>query len=192
MTKRATILHGTSGNPNEHWLPWVKHQLEQAGYEVYAPLLPDNDRPNQKTYEQFLQKSGWDFSDNILVGHSSGATTALNLLLSEWFPHAKAVVLAGTFLNEKWTKDLGVFPAGNFDDLFIHDFDSAKLTAQADTFYFVHGDNDPYCDIEDAKQLCQQVQGTFIAMPGGHHLGGSSGITELPELIARLKQDGIL
>lgn len=186
--KRAVLFHGTSSDPTHHWQPWLKKELEQQGYQVYAPLLPDNDRPNRRTYEAFLRKSGWDFADNILVGHSSGATTVLNLLLADWFPKVKAVVLVGTFLNEKLTKNLGEFPDGLFDDLFLEGYDPERLKQKAGAFYFVHGSNDPYCDIQDAKVLCEQVGGTFMEIENGHHLGGTSGITELPELINYLSK----
>ena len=190
--KRALVLHSTGSNPSAVWYPWLKAELEQRGYDVFAPLLPDSDRPNRQTYEQFLRDSGWDFTDNLVVGHSSGATTALNLLLSDWFPPMKATVLVGTFLNEKLTKPLEDFPQGIFDGLFVEAFDPDKLSQKSPAFYFVHGSNDPYCDIDDARQLCDQLEGTFIEIENGHHLGGASGVKELPELISALEVDGIV
>lgn len=190
--KRALLLHGTNGDPSHGWQPWLKSELESRGYEVFAPVLPDNDRPNRGTYEAFLRDSGWDFADNLVVGHSSGATTALNLLLSDWFPSVKATVLVGAFLNEKLTKPLGEFPEGNFDGLFVESFDPARLRERSRAFYFVHGSNDPYCDIDDARDLCDQLRGKFIVIENGHHLGGASGVTELPQLIEALEADTIL
>lgn len=190
--KRAVILHGTSSSPAHNWQPWLKKQLEAAGYEVFAPQLPDCDRPNRQTYEEFFKESGWNFEDNVLIGHSSGATTVLNILMSDWFSHAKAAVLVGTFLNEKLTKKLGEFEDDLFKDLFLPSYDPEKLKQKADKFYFVHGDNDPYCDIDDAKELCEQVDGTFITIKNGHHLGGASGFTELPTLLDKLKKDVVV
>ena len=191
-TRRAAIFHGTNGNPEHHWQPWIKKLLEQSGYEVYAPFLPDNDTPNRHTYETFLRESGWDFTDNVLIGHSSGATTVLNLLSSDWFPHVKAVVLVGTFLNEKLTKSVDWYVPGQFDNLFLENYDPAIIKSKADKFYFVHGDDDPYCDINDAKQLCSELGGTFIPIPNGHHLSSTSGRTELHDLEGVLRQDGLL
>lgn len=190
--KKAVLLHGTDGKPTDHWFPWLEEQLEQAGYEVFAPVLPDNHKPNKDTYGKFLQESGWDFSDNIVIGHSSGATTILNLLLADWFPHAKAAMLAGAFLNEKLTKSAEWYEAGQFDNLFLDTYDPVVLRQKVDNFYFVHGDNDPYCDIKDTKQLCNELDGKFITIKDGHHLSGSSGITELPVLIDVLRADNLL
>lgn len=190
--KRAVILHGTNGNPSHNWQPWLKQFLETKSYEVFSPELPGNERPNRHTYEAFLKSSNWDFTDNILIGHSSGATTVLNLLMSDWFPCIKAAVLVGTFLNEKLTKKLGEFPDDLFKDLFLDRYDQEILKEKAGSFYFVHGSNDPYCDIEDAQNLCKKLGGAFMIVNNGHHLGGASGVTELPELARKLTSDNIL
>jgi uncharacterized protein len=180
--KKAVLLHGTDGSPKDHWFPWIKRVLEEGGYEVFAPTLPENHIPNRDIYEAFLKKSGWDFTDNLLIGHSSGTTTILNLLMSDWFPKIKGAVLAGTFLNEKLTKKSNWYEPGQFDNLFVQDFDIDKIKSKCSDFIFVHGDNDPACDYADAKQFCQKLNGDFITIKNGAHLSSSSGITELPKL----------
>lgn len=186
--KKAVLLHGTDGKPTDQWFPWIREQLGQAGYSVFAPILPNSHAPNRETYEKFLKASGWDFTDSVLIGHSSGATTVLNLLSADWFPKVKAAVLVGAFLNEKWTKSAGWRIEGQFANLFLDHYDVDKLRKKAEYFYFVHGDNDPYCDIEDAKKLCDELGGAFITIENGHHLGDSSGIAELPQLIDVLRK----
>ena len=166
--------------------------FEDNGYEVFAPVLPNNHTPNKDTYEKFLQESGWDFADNILVGHSSGATTVLNLLSADWFPKVNTAVLLGTFLNEKLTKTADWYEPGQFDNLFLAEYKPDLIKQKADRFYFVHGDDDPYCDITDARKLCDELGGTFITVPNGHHLWTSSGITKLPQLRAKLHKDGLV
>jgi len=191
-TKHAVILHGTGDSPTKYWLPWIKGELEQSGYAVYAPVLPENETPNKDTYEAFLRASGWDFTDNVLIGHSSGATTILNLLSTEWFPHVKAVVLVGAFLNEKLTKSASWYVPGQFDHLFLGSYDPEVIKQKIDKFYFVHGDNDPFCDISDARKLSDELGGRFITISGGHHLGSTSGRTELPELEKVLIEDNLI
>lgn len=183
--KKAVVLHGTDGSPQDNWFPWLNTQLTAAGVETWVPLLPENHTPNRATYEVFLKNSGWNFADNLLIGHSSGATTALNLLQSNWFPTVDTVVLVGTFLNEKLTKNVDWYESGQFDNLFPETFDAEKIKTKAKKFYFLHGTNDPYCDIEDARDFCTTIDGTFIAVPDGLHL--SSNRKELPEVIPILK-----
>jgi len=186
--KKAVLLHGTDGSPDDHWFPWLKKWLEDKGYEVFVPELPENHTPNRQTYEKFLRESGWDFTDNIMIGHSSGATTVLNLLSTDWFPHVKTAVLVGAFLNEKLTKKTEWYEPGQFDNLFLDSYSPTLLKTKADDFIFVHGDNDPYCSLDDAQALCAQVDGEFLLVENGHHLGDSSGYKELPGLTYKLSK----
>ncbi len=186
--KRAVLFHGTDGNPSEHWFPWLKKWLEDKGYEVFAPELPENHTPDLKIYEKFLKESNWDFTENVLIGHSSGATTVLNLLSADWFPHVNSVVLVGTFLNENLTKKTEWYEPGQFDNLFLPSYSPATLKAKSDNFIFVHGDNDPYCSVDDARKLCSQVDGDLLLIKNGHHLGDSSGYKDLPGLTYKLNK----
>lgn len=190
--KKAVLLHGTDGTPNDHWFPWLKKELEENGYEVYAPTLPENHTPNRDIYEEFLKKSGWDFSDNLLIGHSSGTTTILNLLMADWFPKVKASILVGTFLNEKLLNEQEWYTPGQFDSLFVQEFNVEKIKSKCPEFIFVHGDNDHACDYDDAKEFCQKLDGDFITIKNGAHLSGSSGITEIPEIVEKLTEKGLL
>ncbi len=190
--KKAVLLHGTDGSPNDHWFPWLKKELEENEYQVFAPTLPENNTPNRDVYEAFLKNSGWDFSDNLLVGHSSGTTTILNLLMADWFPSVKASVLVGTFLNEKLLNKQEWYTPGQFDRLFVREFDIEKIKSKCPEFIFVHGDNDHACDYNDAKEFCQQLDGDFITIKNGAHLSGSSGITEIPEIIEKITEKGLL
>lgn len=186
--KRAVFLHGTDGKPTDHWFPWLRDELDRRGYAIYAPVLPNSHTPNHKVYEDFLKKSGWNFDNNLIVGHSSGATTALNLLSADWFPRVRTVVLVGAFLNEKLTKRADWYEEGQFNDLFLDAYDPEVIKRKADNFVFVHGSDDPYCDIDDARALCNELSGEFLAIEGGKHLSsGSGGFTELPGLLEKLK-----
>lgn len=182
MSKRAVILHGTDGNPEINWLPWAKRELESRGFEVFVPLLPENHTPNKAVYEQSIRDSGWDFADNLVIGHSSGATTALNLFASEWFPVVQETILVGTFLNERALEGASWYVPGQFDNLFpTGGFDITAIKQKAGTIHFIHGDNDPYCLLTDTLEFANQTGGEVLVVKEGLHL--SSNRSELPELL---------
>ncbi len=175
--KRAVVLHGTDGSPEGNWLAWLKQKLEAEGYDVWAPLLPDNHTPNRETYGNFLFNSGRDFTDNLVVRHSSGAVEALNLLMDERCPRVHMGVMVSAWM--------GGTPKGmdgtQFKDLFPLDgFDFARIKANADKLAFLHGDDDPYCPLEQAQYMAKQLDAPITVVPGGQHLGAT--FTELPQL----------
>ena len=183
--KRAVILHGTDGNPEANWFPWLKAKLEEQGYEVWVPELPGNHTPNRQVYNDFLLSSGWDFMDNIVVGHSSGAVQILNLLMDERCPRIRLGVMVGAWAGMEGADTERMKAAGldpeQFKDTFPPEgFDFERIKSQADRLAFVHGDNDPYCPLEQARYLAEKLDAEITIIPKGHHLGTK--FTELPEL----------
>lgn len=45
MSKRALIVHGWEGYPEEGWFPWLKQQLEEKDFIVTVPQMPHPDIP---------------------------------------------------------------------------------------------------------------------------------------------------
>jgi predicted alpha/beta hydrolase family esterase len=192
--KRAVILHGTDGTPEANWFPWLRSKLEEQGYEVWVPLLPGNHTPNRQVYGDFLFNSGWDFTDNIVVGHSSGAVEVLNLLMDERSPHIRLGVMAGAWAtNDAELSDVQLqayqgagLTKDQFKDTFPSEgFDFELIKSKADKLAFLHGSDDPYCPLEQAKWLAEQLGAPITVVPNGHHLGTK--FTELPELWSLIK-----
>lgn len=181
-SKQAYLLHGTDGSPEYNWFPWLKSELENKGYEVRVPLLPENHTPNRQVYSDFLESTDWSFENCILIGHSSGATTALNLLSSDWFPHVNKTILVGTFLNERLLSRVDWYEKGQFDNLFPSGgYDADLLKKKSNSFIFLHGSDDPYCSLDDATVFANRVDGEMVVIQDGLHL--SSNRKDLPEII---------
>jgi len=185
--KKAVILHGTDADHTQNWFPWLKTQLEKDNYEVWVPDLPGAQRPNMDVYLSFLLGQGWDFQDNVVVGHSSGAVTILGLLQS--LP--KDIKVDTAILIGAFTKGLADKPSWEMlRDLFSKLFDYDLIKQKAKRFIFIHSPDDPYCPIEEARWLCQQVEGEFIEIPNSKHFSYKldSRFKEFPELLELIKQ----
>lgn len=185
------LLHGTSATSKSNWFPWLKAELEKLGHEVWAPDLPDADRPNIETYWKYLSENsnGWDFSDNVWIGHSSGAVAILGLL--QKLPQETKInsaILAGAF-----TKRLAESPSwAMLKDLFDEAFDSfdyEKIKQKSDKFIFVHSKDDPICDIDQARELHDLIGGEMIEFEGMKHFSVKQDprFTEFPELLEIVK-----
>lgn len=183
--RQAVILHGTGSNNTSNWFPWLKRKLEEIYFKVWVPDLPDADKPNIDAYNKFLLNQGWDFADSLIVGHSSGAVEAISLL--ENLPSgitADTVVLVGVFRG-----DLG-WEALHGLNVPI-DYNKAKLKAKR--FIVVHSDNDPYCPLEDAKWIAQQLGAEFKLLPKMQHFSYEldKRFNQFPELLEIITQPTI-
>jgi predicted alpha/beta hydrolase family esterase len=178
-TKKAVLLHGTDGTPDANWFPWLKAKLEAAGYEVWVPQLPDCHEPNRDTYGDFLFGNGYDFTDSLLIGHSSGAVEVLNLLMDKRCPHIKMGVMVGAWAGgipngypSDCTQFARLFPRWGFK--------WRHIRANADKLAFLHGGDDPYCPVEQAVTLATKLKAPIQLVPNGGHLG--KGFSELPQV----------
>ncbi len=184
---KAVILHGTNSNHTSNWFPWLKTELEKLGYEVWVPDLPANGRPNIERYNSFLLSQGWDFNDNLIVGHSSGAVAILGLLPA--LPEdvkINTAILAGSF-----TKRLSEDPSWEMlSELFYEPFDFEIVKQKAKQFIFVHSEDDPYCPIEQAEELHHKIGGEFIRFKDMKHFGVKLDprFSKFPELLDIIKQ----
>lgn len=179
---KAVILHGTGSDHTHGWFGWTKSQLEKLSFEVWVPDLPGADHPNIKRYNKFLLSGGWDFQDNLIIGHSSGSVAILGLL--EALPKGVSLstaILVGTYRGDLGRQDLRGTKA---------DFDFKAIKQKAKKFIVIHSDNDPYCPLDGAKWIAKQLSAEFILLPGQQHFSShlDAKYTRFPRLIEIIKQ----
>jgi len=192
--KKAVLLHGTSGSPESNWLPWLKTQLTYRNYRVWVPNLPGNEMPNWQVYNDFLLDSDWDFTDNLVIGHSSGAVAVLNLLQDNRCPRIEAGVLVSPWTDTaKANLDHDGLTRERFKNLFPPSgFNFELLKQKADDFLILHGDNDPYCPLDQARWLATRTNAELTIITNGGHLNRNSGFSELPQLVSLLETRSLL
>ncbi len=163
---KFVILHGTDASHESNWFPWLKNELERQGHEVWVPDLPDSQRPNIHKYNELLLNNGYDFNNSVVIGHSSGSVAILGLL--ETLPHdmrLHTAILVGAF-----TKRLSESPSWEMlQELFHEPFNFESINQKANQFIFIHSNDDPYCPIDDARELCEDLSGKFIEFEGMGH-----------------------
>lgn len=167
--KNALILHGTDATSQDNWFPWLQKKLQESGWKVWVPDLPQAEKPNLQRYNDFIFSSDWVFDkDSILIGHSSGAVAILGLL--QKLPKDTVVdtaVLVGSFKDDLGWDSLG--------ELFEESFDFEKIKQQAKRFIFIHSDNDPFCPLEHAQYLSKKLGGELMIEKGAQHFSIGKG-----------------
>ncbi len=183
--KNCLILHGTNNNSQKHWFPWLKAQLEDRGYAVWVPDLPDAHEPNPTKYVQCINDSNWVLdTESVLVGHSSGAVAILHLLQSlKEGVTVNTAILVGAFKDNLGVKELS--------RLFDTPFDFEKIKKWAQRIIFIHSDNDPYCPLDHAEYLAERLGAELIVMSGEGHFSISTAgekYKEFPALLTILME----
>ncbi|OHA63893.1 MAG: hypothetical protein A2940_00990 [Candidatus Wildermuthbacteria bacterium RIFCSPLOWO2_01_FULL_48_29] len=71
IMKRAIIVHCWGGNPEYCWYPQTKKELEEQGFEVMVPAMPDTEHPKQSAWVPVLREVvGTPTEETYLIGHS--------------------------------------------------------------------------------------------------------------------------
>lgn len=183
MKKRVFIIHGWSGNPDEHWLPWLADELEKRGYEVQVPQMPRSDEPNIQRWVSCLTGLVGKLDEQtFFVGHSIGCQAILRYLETEVGSKAGGCVfVAGWFklenlesaeeerIAEPWMQD---------------DINFAEVLQVTPNFIVINSSNDDYGAIEENKRMFEEkLHAKVHILENRGHFTESDGATQLSEAL---------
>ena len=190
MTKRAFIVHGYLGYPQEAWLPWIKTELEKHGFQVALPLMPDPARPIVSEWTRFIDKLvGEPDRNTVMIAHSVGCHAVLRYLetLGETGKSVgKTVLVAGRYpagmslqaAREKAQGDEALLPWLTLS------VDPAKVAKAIGKCTFILSDNDPYIPFKEAKAgIPDELAAELIVEAGKGHFNEDDRVNELPSAL---------
>ena len=180
MQKRVFIVHGWDGYPENGWFPWLKQELENRGWLVVVPQLPQPEEPRINKWIPVLAEIvGTPDEQTYFVGHSMGC---------------QAIARYVETLPEKTLVGGAVFVAGFFSRLTLDNDDRTqsvvkewletplnleKVKSHLRKSVAIFCDNDPYVPLEN-KEAFQNMLGSSIVIEHNLvHFSGSTGVTKL-------------
>ena len=154
------ILHGTSETKDSFWFPWLTQKLEEKGYTVALPALPEADTPNIKNWLPKALEETYT-PETILIGHSAGCPLMLSVLETIDVQIKQAIFVAAYF--EKVNPIQGILQ---------EHYNWEKIKAYTKESIIINSDNDPWhCDEKQAMKLFAHIGGTVIIHHGEGHMG---------------------
>ncbi|MBI4599856.1 alpha/beta hydrolase [Candidatus Uhrbacteria bacterium] len=179
--KRVIIIHCWSGTPEYCWYPAVKKELEQRGFDVFVPAMPQTDAPKLSLWLPELQSIiGKPDEETFLIGHSIGCATIMRYL--ESLPEGEMV--GGAMLVAGYTDDLGFEELSNF---FETPFDFEAMKKHCATFVAIHSDNDPFVPPRHSDILKEKLGAKTIIKHNAGHFSGAvdneAACTDLPDVV---------
>lgn len=178
--KRVIIIHCWEGFPDYCWYPAAKKELENLGFEVLVPGMPDTKNPKLSAWMPKLKEAaGAPDGDLYLVGHSIGAAAIMRYL--ETLTAGERI--GGVVFVAGFTDNLGYKEVKTF---FETPLDFEKIKSKARHFADIYSDNDPYVSVKYAKILSEKLGAELIFKPGLKHFSGpqvyEESCTSLPEV----------
>jgi hypothetical protein len=181
--KNIFIIHGTEGHQKENWFPWLKHELEEKGYNVLVPQFPSPPIVPAKIAEWFAVLKDYEQyinEDTILIGHSLGGVFTLRVL-EKLEQAVKAAIFVGT--------PIGVRPILNYDrdnGFSGFSFDWKVIPTKARHFEVFQSDDDPYVSLGNGEELAKKLNVTLNFVPNAGHFNARAGYTKFDLLLEKL------
>lgn len=175
--KKAILIHGWDGYPEEGWRPWLKGELEKKGFKVIVPSMPDVSNPKMALWLDHLKEAVVSPDDNTyFVGHSLGCITILRYL--ESLPVDKKV--GGVVLVAGFTSNLGF---DELDTFFENKINWSKIKLNCKKFITIYSDNDPFVSLHYADFFKDELGAEIIIEHNMKHFSGSDGVNILPSAL---------
>lgn len=111
------ILHGYEGSAKTNFIPWLKKTLENKGYSVEAPELPNSNNPKESEQVDYVLKNCKLDEKTVIIGHSLGCVVAQRVVM-KLKNKISGLVLVASATDPKFSKDSRPFQKDfdwNFD-----------------------------------------------------------------------------
>jgi uncharacterized protein len=159
MERNAIIFHGTGGNPQNCWYPWLGGLLEARGYAVEIPHYPALNRDPIGTFLPTVLANHAFHEGTVLVGHSGGAALLLAILEHIDTRVSQAILVAGYATR----------PNTGEEPVLQETYDWEKIKVHVRDPYFINSVHDPYgCDAAQGRSMFDRLGGTQIVRNEGH------------------------
>jgi uncharacterized protein len=169
------LIHGSYGNPEENWFPWLKKEL--SDHQVITPMFPT---PENQSFKNWLKRLPKLEPDSIVIGHSLGPAFLLKLLETN---KVKAAFFVAPFVSPINNSDFD-----GMNKTFYREFNWNKIKENCGKFFIYHSDNDPYVPLEKAEEVAGNLDVTITIIHGAGHFNEASGYKQFPELLERIKK----
>ena len=174
--KRAVLIHGWDGRPHNHWFPWLQKELENRGFQVIAPLMPNPPFPTRNEWvAKLVEVIGSPDSNTYIVGHSLGCIATVRYI-ETLSVNSKlgGCVFVGGFSGNISFPQLATF----YEDAGVIDFDAIR--AICPKFSAIFSEDDDVVPLEKASEFARKLKANIVVEKDKGHFTKSDGVTELP------------
>ncbi|MBI2547666.1 MAG: serine hydrolase family protein [Candidatus Aenigmarchaeota archaeon] len=179
--KMAFLIHGWGGNPNNAWFPWLKRNLQRAGFVVQVPQLPLPEMPQINRWVAALKKAVASPNEQTyLIGHSMGCQAIARFLESQ---PANVKIGGAVFVGGFFKRLTGIETEEDhaIDNHWLGtpiDLDLVRVHLNKSVAIF--SDNDPFVPLDNQDDFRKRLGSEIIVE---HKKGHFDEILELPSAL---------
>lgn len=184
---KVILIHGNGGGTkDDHWLPYVKRELEKLGLEVVAVTFPDNVEAKSSIWLPYLEKELKADGQTIIIGHSSGAVAAMRY--AETHRIFGSVLVGGCYTDLGWASEK---ISGYYDQPWQWD----KIRENQNWIIQFASKDDPYIPITEERHIHENLDTEYYEFSDKGHFGSvnpeegiNNPMPEFPELAEAVKR----
>ena len=168
MKKRVFIIHGWGGGPEGACLLWLKINLEEKGFEVFAPQMPNTDEPTVEEWINYLSELvGTPDEQTFFVGHSIGCQAIMRYLQTIDQKIGGAIFIAGWFVLENLEPEEIEIATPWVEN----NINFEKLREISHNYVEIISDNDPFGGFKENKKIFSEKLGAkIIVLNNAEHI----------------------
>ena len=188
MAKRVFLVHGWGGSPDNDWHQWLKRELEQRGFKVEVPVMPDSLNPTISSWISKLKEVvGKCDKDTYFVGHSIGCQAIMRYVETL----SKDEKVGGIIFVAGWLH----LTVDTWDEVYTQKIaapwlntpiDFNKIKEHIDRIVDFYSENDPYVSVTDAVLFKEKLGAKIVSVGNKKHVSGEDGIKEVPFVVEEL------
>ncbi len=176
--KNYFLIHGSFGNSKEHYLPWLKTELEKQGETVYAPDFPIGlGNQNYENWSKVLDKFKDKISkETVFVGRSLAPIFIVRYLLENNLKIDSLFSVSG--FN-------GIIGNSEYDQVnssfFMKNYSDFKNLSKNRVCFI--SKNDPYVPLELLEEFATNIDAKIVMRENAGHFNTDSGYDKFTELL---------
>lgn len=177
------IIHGSFGNSHEHWIPWLKAELEKQNYEAITPDFPiGKDIQTYNSWKKVLDRFKDKINSNtIFIGRSI------------------APIFIVKYVTQNHLKIKALYSVSGFNGrINIPDYDYVNKTFFLNEIKgfekFCHqrvcflSKNDPYVPYKLLDEFSKNIKAKRYLIENGGHFNTDAGYNQFQELLSIINQ----
>lgn len=188
--KKVFIIHGWDGSPEEPMHEWLKKKLEEKGFEVSVPEMPNSAEPEINSWISKIKEIVENPNEKTyFIGHSVGCQGVLRYLetLNSNVNIGGVIFIAPWMhLDEKTIQEEGKEVVEIAKPWMETPINWDKVKTHTNNFVCIFSDNDPYVPLTNKELFKEKLSAKTIIEHNKGHYDPDSNITENPTALNEL------